>query len=267
MKATWSGMISFGLVNIPVELVPATEDKDISFRLLHREDEGSIKNQRVCTHCGNVVAYKDLVRGYEYKKGEFVTVTDEDLKSAALESSKAIAIEEFVDPAEIDPLYFDKPYFITPGKNAKKPLGLLIQAMRETGKVGLARVSLRTRERLAMVRVADSKTLILQMLQYSEDVRAAEDSEVDTTPATERELKMAEMLIETMVAKFEPEKYKDQYEENLRHVIQSKLEGKEIKPVEEKREATNVVDLISQLKASIDRMEQEKSEKATQRAA
>jgi DNA end-binding protein Ku len=255
MKASWSGMISFGLVNIPVELFPATEDKDVSFRLLHGADDGVVKNQRVCTHCEQIVPFKDIVRGFEHAKGQFVILTDEDLKSAAPESSRNIDIEEFVDPSEIDPIYYDKPYYIGPGKNAKKAFGLLLKAMEASGKVGLAKVSLRTRERVAMVRVSGSR-LMLQMLHYHDETRAGEEFNVDESAASERELKMAGMLIDSMAAKFEPEKYKDRYEENLHRVIDDKLAGKAPGVAEERREATNVIDLVAQLKASIERMEE-----------
>ncbi len=261
MKPSWSGMISFGLVNIPVGLYPATEESDVSFNFLHAEDHAPIKNQRVCTKCGKVVQYKEIERGYEYAKGQYVTIEPEDLKKAEVESSRNINIEEFVDPAEIDPVYFEKPYHVVPDKKSAKPYALLRRAMLESGKVGLAKIALRTREHLAALRATENG-FMLYMMHFTDEIRKVEDVPTEEAAVGDRELKMAEMLIETMVETFDPSKYRDTYAESLKRVIDAKIAGQVVEAGAEKRDATEVVDLMAMLKASI-----EKSGKKTDRVA
>lgn len=253
MRPTWKGMISFGLVNIPVGLYPATEDKDISFHLLHKEDLGRVKNQRICSKCGNDVAYGDLVKGFEYAKGEYVVMTDEDFAKAAVPSNDSIAIEDFVQPAEINPVFYETPYYVQPDKKSASAYALLYRALKDTGRVGIAKVAFRTRERLAAL-VAGEHSLVLYTMHFADEIREAEP--MPEAPAIgDRELKMAEMLIESMTDQFHPEKYKDTYGDMLREVIESKREGNEVAAEHRQTEATNVVDLMQILKASIEKSE------------
>lgn len=259
MRPTWSGMISFGLVNIPVGLYPATEDKDLHFHLLHKDDEQPIKNQRVCSKDGTVVPSSDVVKGYEYEKGEFVVVSDEELKAVATKASENIVIMDFVDIKEIDPVFFEKPYYVKPDKKSTTAYSLLYQALRDTEKVGLANVAFRTRERLSALK-AGANGLVLYTMHFADEVRDAEVVPV-ATDIGERELKMAHMLIDTMTVKFDPDRYKDTYTEALTKAIEQKLEGKAITPTAEKTEPTNVIDLMEFLKASIRKSDESASEK------
>lgn len=256
MRPTWSGMISFGLVNIPVGLYPATEDKDLSFHLLHKDDLGKIKNQRICTVCNKVVSYSDLVKGFEYEKGDYVVMTDEDFKSAAVPSTDSIAIQDFVAPNDINPIFYETPYYVKPDKKSATAYSLLYKALKETRKVGIAKVAFRTKERLAAL-VAGEDALVLYTMHFADEVRQAE-----AVPAGgevgERELKMAEMLIETMSGKFEPDKYHDTYTEALKAAIESKHSGREVKAAEHRTQPTNIIDLMEILKASIEKSEKEK---------
>jgi len=247
-------MLSFGLVNIPVGMYTATESNDISFHMIHAEDGGTIKQQRVCTRCGEVVAYGDLVRGYEYEKGKHVTLTDEDFKSVRAESSGAIEITDFVDPDDIDPIYFESPYYLAPDKKSGKAFALLREALRATKKVALAKIVLRTREHLCAVRVSGDN-LVLETMRYADEVRDSSSLPKGEAEVGEREIKMAEMLIETMTSKFEPEKYKDTYTAGLQEVIEKKLAGEDVKVETKEREATEVIDLLAHLKASIEQSE------------
>lgn len=250
MRPMWRGMISFGLVNIPINLTPATEDKEVHFHLLHEKDHGRIKNQRVCTVCGEVVPYSDIVRGFEYAKGEYVSLTDEDLKSVPVPSNDTIAIDDFVEPSEIDPMYFDRPYYIQPDKKAGKAYALLYKALKETGKVGLAKVTFRTKERLAAVQ-AGEQSMMLYTMHFADEIRELEGAGAPTAEINARELKMAETLIDSMSGPFEPQKYEDDYEKALMALIEEKKKGaKHVKSAEP--HATEVMDLMEYLKASIE---------------
>ena len=264
MKPTWKGSISFGLVNIPIALFPATDDKDVHFNLLHKEDGGRLQNQRVCSHCHKVVPYSDVVKGYEYKKGEYVTMTEEDFKKVSTPSNDTIAIEDFVDPAEIDPIFYESPYYIQPDKKSGSAYRLLHKALKESGRVGIAKVAFRTKERLAAVVAAD-EGLRLYTMHFADELQ-----EAIAMPAAaevgDREMKMAQMLIESMTTKFEPERYKDTYGEALINVINAKREGQAPAEKPAHQEPTGVVDLMEILKASIEkskaRQDEDKSAKA-----
>lgn len=250
MRPMWRGMISFGLVNIPINLLPATEDKEVHFHLLHGKDHGRIKNQRVCSVDGEVVPYSEIVRGYEYEKGNYVVLSDEDLKSVPVPSNDTIAIEDFVDPSEIDPMYFDRPYYIQPDKKAGRAYALLYAALKETGKVGLAKVTLRTRERLAAVQAGDN-SLMLYTMHFADEIRTLEGTVASTEDVTPRELKMAETLIDSMTSSFQPQKYEDDYEKALVALIEEKKEGAPHAKEQHPR-PTEVMDLMEYLKASIE---------------
>ncbi len=255
MRPIWNGMISFGLVNIPVGLYPATEAADdLHLHLLHKGDHGRIRNQRVCDVDNKPVDYKDIVKGYEYEKGQYVELTDEELEKIKVEGTDRIVIDDFVEANEIDPKFFEKPYYLLPGKKSDAPYALLREALQSSGKVGIARVVIRTRERLAAVRV-DGNMLMLDTMHFADELRA-----VDAPPAAaavgKRELEMATMLIDHMTTKFEPEKYKDTYKEALLELINEKVEGKEVVHEDEKvQQPTQVLDLMAFLKASIERTE------------
>jgi DNA end-binding protein Ku len=255
MRPTWSGTLVFGLVAIPVTMHSAVRSKErISFRMLHKDDLSPIKYDRVCEAEGVSVPWNEIVKGYEYQKGKFVVLTDEDFKQAAIESTKTIEILGFVDAAEIDPRFFETPYYLLPGKSADKPYALLREAIRETGKVGIGKVTLRSNSfHLVSIR-SDGDALTLEIMRF-EDELVDESTFSFPSAATVRpqELAMATQLVENLAESFDPSKYQDEYRANLRKIIDAKMKGKKIEygePASPK--ATPVIDLMARLQASLD---------------
>src|SRR5918993_1683964 len=225
-RAMWKGAIAFGLVNIPVELYSATRDHRPRFRLLHAKDESPVRYERVCQSEGKAIAWEDLVKGYEYEKGQFVVLTKDDFKTAALEKTKTIDILDFVDPAEIDERYFETPYYLQPAKGADRAYALLREAIRESGKVGIAKVILRDAQHLAAVE-AIGDALVLTMMRFADELADLGDFRFPAaTGIRPAELKMAKQLVDSLSADWEPDKYTDEYTQNLMRVIQAKLKGK-----------------------------------------
>ncbi|MGO9658408.1 MAG: Ku protein [Acidimicrobiales bacterium] len=257
-RAIWSGSISFGLVNVPVKLVTATSPKDIRFHQLHSTDGGRINQKRVCSLDGEEVEYSEIVKGYELHRGQYVIVEPEDLEALAPESSRSIDIEEFVDLAEIDPLYFEHSYYLVPDGPADRPYALLVEAMAGTGKVGIGRFVLRTKQYLAALRPHDG-ALVLSSLFFADEVIEPEDLEVATTKDTkpsEREVTMARQLVSSLSADWEPAKYKDDYREKVIELIEAKAEGNEIAVPEAPEHPAPVLDLMAALEASLARAEE-----------
>jgi DNA end-binding protein Ku len=253
-RPIWQGSIAFGLVNIPVELYGATRDHRPKFRLLHAKDEEPVKYERVCQKEGKPVAWEDLVKGYEYAKGQFVVLTKDDFKTAALEKTKTIDILDFVDPNEVDERYFETPYYLQAGKGADRAYVLLREALRASGKIGISKMILRDAQHLAAVE-AIGNALVLTMMRFSDelaDLKAFSfPGKVDVRPA---ELKMAQQLIDNLVSDWKPDKYNDEYKENLLRVINAKLKGKKPKLIGEDTgpRKADVVDLMARLRASLE---------------
>jgi DNA end-binding protein Ku len=254
MHSIWNGAISFGLVNIPVGVYSATHSEKISFNYLHGKDQGRIHNKRVCDTCGKEVKFEDILRGYEYEKDEYVALDEEDFKRVAIESTKTIVISEFVDEGEIDPMFFDTPYYLAPGKNAGHVYALFRDALKESGKVGIAKVAFREREHLAAIK-AHGNALMLDTMFFADELAKPTEVSVPAKDAkvSDRELKLAQNLIEEMSTEFKPEKYEDTYRQALLKLIEQKLKGKHVKTkrVAAKKATTNVVDIMSRLKASL----------------
>src|SRR5258708_3178073 len=255
MRPTWTGTLTCGLVAIPVTMHSAVRSKErISFRMLHKEDLSPIKFERICEAEGEPVPWNEIVKGYEYKKGKFIVLTEEDFKAAAVESSKTIEIFGFVDGEEIDPRYFETPYFLLPGKSAEKPYALLREAIRKTGKVGIGQVIMRTNSyHLVSIRT-DGEALTLEIMRFADELV---DDSTFSFPSSDsvrpQELKMAEQLVENLAEPFDPTKYHDEYRANLRKIINAKMKGKKIEDDEpEEPAATRVIDLMSRLQASLD---------------
>jgi len=251
MRAIWNGMITFGLVNIPVGLYPATDDDDLHMHLLHEKDGGRIKNQRVCSKCGQIVEYDDLVKGYEYEKDSYVTITDEDLEKVKVEASDNIVIEDFVAADEIDPMYFEKPYYLLPGKKSEAAYALLRESMESSGKVGIARVVIRTKERLSAVR-PNGQLLMLDTMHFPDEIREIE-APSSTAKVGKREIDAARMLINAMTTKFDASKYHDTYKEAVEEMVHEKVEGKEVIHEVAQSKPTEVIDLMKYLKESLDK--------------
>jgi DNA end-binding protein Ku len=253
--AIWSGAISFGLVTIPVKLYTAVRTNDLRFNFLHKKDDGRIYNERHCSVCGEKVEYHDLVRGYEYEKGHYVTLTEEDLKSVNPEATQSVDIVEFVELDRINPMYFDTPYYLEPEKKGRHAYALLRESLREANKVGIARVVIRSREHLAALK-PNGEALVLELMHYADEL--VEQSDFDFPALKEKvapaELKVAKMLIDSMSSDaFEPEKFHDEYRESVMAMIEARIAGETVTVHEAKRPAaTNVVNLMDVLQRSLE---------------
>jgi DNA end-binding protein Ku len=257
-RAIWSGSVSFGLVNVPVKLTTATSPKDVRFHQLHDEDGGRINQKRVCSIDGEEVEYSHIVKGYDLGGGRYVVVEPEELASIDVEATRNIDIEEFVDLAEIDPVYFERSYYLVPDGRAEKPYALLVETMQRCNKVALGRFVLRTKQYLAALRARDG-VLVLSTMLYSDEVVDPGELEVptaaDTTPS-ERELQMATQLVESLTAPFDPTKYHDDYREKVLALVEAKAEGEVISQPAPAAEPAPVVDLMAALEASLARAKQ-----------
>jgi DNA end-binding protein Ku len=253
-RAIWSGAISFGLVAVPVKLYPATEQKDIRFHQFKEGTRQRIRNKRVSEQTGREVEYEDIVKGYEAEKGKYVIVTPEELASIAPEKTRTIEIEDFVDLSDIDPIYFEKTYYLAPEDEAgaKKAYALLLKAMEDEGKVAIGRFVMRTKEYLAAVRPMDG-ILVLETMFFPDEIR--QPSEIENVPVRarveDRQMKMAKQLIGTLATDWDPKRYHDQYRERVLKLIRDKAKGKEV-VMPEPEETTKVGDLMEALRQSIE---------------
>jgi DNA end-binding protein Ku len=256
-RAMWKGAISFGLVSIPVGLYPATEEKTLRFNQLHDKDFGRIKYQRTCAKCGEEVTFDHIVKGYEYEKDTYVVLEDEDFDAVPVESSRAIDILQFVDLEEIDPIYFQKSYYLVPEETGLKAYTLLRQAMSEDGRVAIAKIAFRDKEHLAALRFKDN-VFVLETMFWPDEIRAADFEELDKKVNVRlQEIQMAKSLIESLTDEFKPEQFRDEYREALLGIIGKKVSGEEIEVIPE-AEPTKVVDLMEALKASVAAQKQKK---------
>jgi DNA end-binding protein Ku len=263
MRSIWKGAISFGLVSIPVKLYSATEEKDVSFHQVHREDGGRIRYKRVCQVDGEEVPYSDIAKGFELPSGEVVVLTDEDFADLPLTTSRAIDVLEFVPLDQVDPMYFAKSYYLEPDGQGAKPYVLLREALENSGRVALVKVALRSRESLATLRVRDG-VFVLEMMLWPDEIRTPDfaflDEDIDVR---QQELKMAESLIESLSGDFEPEQYADNYREALQALIDAKVEGREVvQPAEPAEDAGTVVDLMAALRASVEAAKKGRADEA-----
>ncbi|GII66576.1 non-homologous end joining protein Ku [Sphaerisporangium krabiense] len=258
MRSIWKGAISFGLVTIPVKLYSATEQKDVTFHQVHREDAGRIKYRRVCAIDGQEVTYSDIAKGYELPGGEIVVLTDEDFADLPLSTSRRIDVLQFTPAEQIDPILFNKSYYLEPENTGVKPYVLLRDALERTGQVAIVKIALRQRESLATLRIRDG-VFVLETMLWPDEVRQPgfefQDEDVEVRP---QELRMAESLIETMAGDFDPSEYRDEYREALQEVIEAKVAGKELVRPEAPEEAGPAVDLMAALRASVDAAKRER---------
>jgi DNA end-binding protein Ku len=252
-RPIWTGSISFGLVNVPVKLVTATSPKDVRFHQLHDEDGARIQQKRVCSADGVEVGYEHIVKGYEMSPGRYVVVEPQELAGLDPEASHTIDLEEFVDLDQIDPVFFEKAYYLLPDKRAEKPYALLVEAMARSRKVGLARFVMRTKQYLAALRSKDN-ALVLSTMLFADEVVPLEGleglPEQDIT-LSEREVAMAEQLVASLATEFEPEKYHDDYRERVLALIEAKAEGQVVVAPPTSEAPTPVVDLMAALEASL----------------
>ena len=254
MRAIWKGAVSFGLVSVPVKLYAATENHDISFRQVHAKDGGRIKYQRVCSIDGEEVAYSDIAKGYETDDGQMVVLDDEDLAELPASSSREISVEKFVPREQIDPMLLERSYYLEPDKAAAKPYALLREALAEADRVAVVTVSLRTRMTTAILRVRGD-VIVMQTMMWPDEIRSPDFSGLDATEhaATEQELKMARLLVDTLAGDYDPDEFEDDYRNAVEALVQAKLEGGEVRHAPEpERGEGEVVDLLAALQRSVD---------------
>lgn len=268
MAPIWSGALSFGLVNIPVSLASAVRAAErTSFRMLHETDLTPIKYERVCPRDEEVVPWKEIVKGYEYAKGKYVVVTPEELAKVRTPSSKAVEMTDFVKSDEIDPRYFDTPYYLVPQKGGEKAYALLREALANTSMVGIGKLTLRQKEHLVAVRpIGDA--LVLELMRFATELVAPEDLEFPDTEhqhVRPQELAMAEQLIANLAEPFDPSKYHDEYEEKLKALLEAKLKGKKLPNEDDgpKPEKTTVIDLVARLQESLESSARKRDAKKT----
>ena len=260
MRAIWKGAVSFGLVSVPVKLYSATESHDVSFRQVHAKDGGRIKYQRVCSIDGEEVPYADIAKGYETEDGEMVILTDDDLAELPLTSSREIAVEKFVPSEQIDPMLFEKSYYLEPEKTGAKPYALLRQALLDADRMAVVTVALRQRTTVAVLRVRDD-VIVLQTMMWPDEIRQP-DFTIETGEIKDAEVKMAHMLVETLAGDFDADDFEDDYAAAVEAVVKAKIEGGEVK-----RTATSaktggeVVDLLAALQRSVDAAKTARGEK------
>ena len=266
-RTMWKGAISFGLVSIPVGLYPATEEKTLRFNQLHDKDHGRIKYQRICSKCGEEVTFEHIVKGYEYEKGQYVVLEDEDFDAVPVESSRAIDIVQFVEIEDIDPIYYQKSYYLVPDETGLKAYTLLRRAMQEDGRVAIAKIALREKEHLCALRFKD-EVFVLETMFWPDEIRATDfevlDKRIQVRP---QEVQMAKSLIDNLTEDFKPDQFKDEYRDALLGIIEKKVAGEEIEVLKEPEE-TKVVDLMEALKASVQATKKKtaSSKKSTSRA-
>lgn len=262
MRALWKGAITFGLITIPVRLYPAVSEKGLKFNMLHGEDGGRIKNKRECSKCGKEVTWDEITKGYEFAKDQYVMFTEEELESVAVDSIHAIDVVSFVPLEEIDPIYFNKTYYVAPEPSGLKAYKLLADALEAEGQVGIAKVALREKEHLATVRLKGD-VFVLETMHWPDEIREPEFEELDKNiEVRDAEVKMARQLVQQLSSDFDPGAFQDEYRVALEKLVEQKVEGEEITlaaPPEE--EPTKVVDLMEALKASVEQAKKNKTDK------
>jgi DNA end-binding protein Ku len=259
MRAIWSGTIAFGLISIPVKLYTAVgRTEKLEFHLLHEKDGERIHNQRVCEK-GHKVEWDDLIRGYEYEKGKWVTFTDEELDALDTESMRTVDVVSFVGADEIDPIYFDSTYYVGPEASGMKAYKLLVDALEHEGLVGVAKVAIREREHLAAVRVADGE-IVLHTMHWPDEIRARDFKKPNArVTLRDNEKKMARQLVQQLASDFEPEEFKDEYYKAVKAAVRKKIKGEEIVEPEGREEPAAVGDLMDALRASVEAVRKGKS--------
>jgi DNA end-binding protein Ku len=267
MRAIWSGTISFGLVSVPVRMFTATESKELRFHFLHKKDLTPIAYEKVRRDDREPVDPEEIVRGFEIEKGRYVPLEDEDLDRLDIELTHSIDICDFVSLEEIDPVYFRKAYYLLPDQGAEKPYRLLVRALDETGKVGIAKVVIRNKQHLAALRTYEG-LLLLETMYYADEVRKPQalDGDLGTARVQKAEVEMAKSLVENLSAEFKPEKYDDTYRKELLDLIRAKAKGQPL-PEPQEEEGGEVVDLMAALRESVERTKKQRRKPAKRKAS
>ncbi len=249
-STVWKGHLTFGLVSLPVRLYSAARSETVSFNLLHKADHSRIKQVTFCQAEDQAVPRSELVKGFEYEKDRYVVIEDEEIKKVAPRTAKTMEILEFVKSADVDPIYLESSYYLAPEEAGVKPYALLFEALRRSGYVGVAKVAMHNREHIVILRPGD-KGILLHTMYYQDEIREVEEFQTDTSLVKDKELELAKSLIESLAADFEPQKYKDEYRENLKAMIEAKVKGQEIVEVAGPQRLAPVVDILEALKMSL----------------
>lgn len=268
MRAIWKGAITFGLITIPVRLFSAVQEKGLKFHMLHGEDGGRIRYKRECSICGKEVAWDDIVKGYEYSKDHYVTFTEEELAALEVDSIHAIDVVAFVPLTAIDPIYFNKTYYVAPDAAGLKAYRLLADALEAEGQVGIAKVALREKEQLATVRLKDD-VFVLETMHWPDEIRVPEFEELDRrVEVRDAEVKMARQLVQQLSSDFEPDQFQDEYRTALEDLVEKKVAGQEVTvAAAPEEEPTKVVDLMEALKASVEEAKKSRKSRPSRKVA
>lgn len=251
MRPMWSGSITFGLVSVPVQLHSALNYNDVSFNLLHDECKTRIKQQTYCPHCERVVERKELVRGYQYAKDQYVIMEDKDFEELEVAATRSIDVLAFVDLDKVDPIYFSRPYYLTPEGDSQKPFALFTQAMEDSRKAAVVKFVMREKEYVGCI-APHGKSLVLYVMHHRDDVKDVKDFGVDYKgQVRDKEVQLAQQIIENLTEPFDPDFLKDEYQEKLQEILEQKAQGREIKLAPAKRPPAKVVNLMDALKQSV----------------
>ena len=255
--SVWSGYLTFGLISMPVRLFSGARSTTISFNMLHRDDLTRVKQQLYCPNDNRVVERSEIVKGYEYRKNEYVVIEPEEIKKIEPKTAKTMEILEFVKSSEVDPVYFDASYYLMPEEAGRRPYALLSKALEESDYVAIAKLTMHNREYTVFLRPHEGG-LMLHTMYYEEEVRQVEGFGAPDVELKDAEVKVAHQLIEALAAEWDPSKFKDEFQENLKQLIQTKLEGGKIQEVEKPKKPAPVADLMAALKQSLAQMEGKK---------
>lgn len=260
--SVWTGYLTFGLISMPVRLFSGARGSRVSFNMLHREDHARVKQQMVCSEDGKVISRDEIVKGYEFRKGEYVVIEPDEIKKIEPKTAKAMEILEFVPADQIDPLYFESSYYLMPEEAGKRPYALLQKALEESEYVAIAKLAMHNREYTVFLRPF-KKGMMLHTMYYKDEVREVEgfDDATKDVQVKDAEVKVAHQLIEALAADWDPKKYYDTFEENLKQLIKARLEGKEVIPIDRPAKPGKVVDLMAALKQSLNQMDKKKPQR------
>jgi DNA end-binding protein Ku len=249
-STVWKGHLTFGLLSLPVKLYSAARGETVGFNQLHKTDNSRVKQVLYCQAEDKPIQRSDIVKGYEYEKDKYVVVDDEEIKKVAPKTAKTMEVLEFVKAAEVDPIFLESSYYLAPDEAGEKPYALLFEALRQSGCVGVAKIAMHNREHIVILRPG-AKGILLHTMYYPDEIRQVEEFRTDTSTVKENELKLAKTLVESLLAPFEPDKYKDEYRENLKAMIQAKVEGKQIVETAAPTHKAPVIDILEALKMSL----------------
>lgn len=257
-RSIWNGVISFGMVSIPVRLTTAVTSKDVSFHQLHQKCGSRLKQQRYCPVCERTVEFDEVDRGYEYAKGQHVVLETEDFEKLPLPSKHTIEVSSVAEDKEIDPIYYDSTYYLEPEDTGRKPYALLLKALKEKKVVAIAKIAIRHKESLCVLRPGRDNTIVLETLFYPDEIRKPEETNLDLSSVGDKEMAMADSLIDLLQEPFDPSEYQDKYRETLLEMIEAKMQGGEVREQPETAE-TGVIDLMDALRASVEAAKKKKA--------